>query len=584
MAYSYGECLGTGSGSKAFGQTLVLYNEAGYYFNNGPLFSCNVIRAMASSSMTGFECGAITPVYNPVYPFNILYWVVGSGHHCSGANMTITASGGCYQRTAPTNFSAYKVGQYEYPTVYFTGGSIRAQTYTDDYLYYFAGDRVATGIYDYTTSYSNTRMDFEGEYDPAYTTTTTSTTTTSTTSTTTTTTTSTTATSTSSTTTSSTTTTTTAPPVTTPAPGTGWGKPDTDWMGYSTGAVCQAMGGTSPNYSTLRITSIRVLCGIASGSASIRLGVYTGGSLSDPEGATLLWDAGATTVSHGSFNWETITHPSGGVNWPGNTPTWLVAKWSDFNLRAAIESGTPPVIAEICQDFQASRGRYTCPGLGTNPAVAFAATFPDSGTFGNFWVHIYVTYDLLATTTTTTSTTTTSTTTTSTTSTTTTTTTTSTTTTSTTTTTTSTTTTTTSTTSTTTTTGTTSTTGTTRTTTTVTTTPSPPLPSSAYALEHIDEQAPKRYAVSPLREHTFDAVEEHILELHDIISSISKDLQRMEGRDGETPKLYNDMNFNRKRATNLLDPAEDQDAVTLAYLKRWFSAYLADGTLPGERT
>lgn len=97
------------------------------------------------------------------------------------------------------------------------------------------------------------------------------------------------------------------------------------------------------------------------------------------------------------------------------------------------------------------------------------------------------------------------------------------------------------------------------------------------------EDVPRRYDISPLREHSFEAVEDHIIELHDIIRNISDDLIRITGQDEQKPKLYNDMNFNQNRARNLKDPKEMQDAVTLRYLKRWFDAYLASGKKPGDR-
>ena len=102
-------------------------------------------------------------------------------------------------------------------------------------------------------------------------------------------------------------------------------------------------------------------------------------------------------------------------------------------------------------------------------------------------------------------------------------------------------------------------------------------------IESPEEAAPKRYALNPLREHSFDAVEEHLVELNDIIVSISKDLSRIEGRDEETPKIHNDMDFNSKRATNLRDPVDDQDAVTLNYLRRWLERYIEKDFEPGDR-
>ena len=102
-------------------------------------------------------------------------------------------------------------------------------------------------------------------------------------------------------------------------------------------------------------------------------------------------------------------------------------------------------------------------------------------------------------------------------------------------------------------------------------------------IEDLTEIAPKRYALNPLRDHSFEAIEDHIVELNDIIVSIAKDLSRIEGRDEETFKIYNDMDFNKKRATNLRDPVDDQDAVTLNYFRRWLERYEKDTFDPGDR-
>jgi len=93
----------------------------------------------------------------------------------------------------------------------------------------------------------------------------------------------------------------------------------------------------------------------------------------------------------------------------------------------------------------------------------------------------------------------------------------------------------------------------------------------------------RRYEISPLREHTFEAVEDHVVDLHDIIQGISEDLIRLQGQDSQTPRIHNDMDFNANRAMNMRDPVEMQDAVTLRYLKRWWDAYQSSGKKPGDR-
>jgi hypothetical protein len=60
-------------------------------------------------------------------------------------------------------------------------------------------------------------------------------------------------------------------------------------------------------------------------------------------------------------------------------------------------------------------------------------------------------------------------------------------------------------------------------------------------------------------------------------------VNRLYGLEDSTPIIYNNMNFNTKRAMNLQDPQDDQDAVTLGYLRRWLSEYTATGKIPGDR-
>jgi hypothetical protein len=102
-------------------------------------------------------------------------------------------------------------------------------------------------------------------------------------------------------------------------------------------------------------------------------------------------------------------------------------------------------------------------------------------------------------------------------------------------------------------------------------------------VQHLVEDIPRSYQISPLREHSFEAVEEHIVELHDVLISLTQDINRVYGLDGENPIVHSDMNFNTQRATNLKDPVGDQDAVTLNYLRRWLIAYEATGAKPGDR-
>lgn len=62
-----------------------------------------------------------------------------------------------------------------------------------------------------------------------------------------------------------------------------------------------------------------------------------------------------------------------------------------------------------------------------------------------------------------------------------------------------------------------------------------------------------------------------MVEINDIVVQLSRALNRVEGRDNEEPKYYNDVDFNRMRAKNMSDPLSDSEPVTLGYLRRWIA-------------
>ncbi|MCP4301360.1 MAG: hypothetical protein GY783_12300 [Gammaproteobacteria bacterium] len=166
---------------------------------------------------------------------------------------------------------------------------------------------------------------------------------------------------------------------------TNWGR---DVQGSSSTAAnhSRAMGGTSPNVDNMRLTSISIYLGAQTGD--VRLAVYTGGSLNDPSSATLLWDAG-TVNPNGTAGLYTINHPSGGVDWPKNTVTWLAWK-RDNGVRVFYSNNSADA-----GDFQAGRGRNNN-NFSRNPGTAFPSTYGNTGSFSNFWYSIFATYSVAA--------------------------------------------------------------------------------------------------------------------------------------------------------------------------------------------
>ncbi len=164
-----------------------------------------------------------------------------------------------------------------------------------------------------------------------------------------------------------------------------WGK--TTIGALNTGSAhSRSMGGTSPNTSNMQITSMSVYLGAQTGN--VRIGLYTGGSESDPAAATLLWDAG-TVNPNGVAGWYTIHRNDGGLDWDANTVTWQ--NWKR-NTGVAVYYDNSTAGAG---DFQTARGRNNN-NFSQDPTVAYPGTYTDTGTFADFWYSIYVTYTTTA--------------------------------------------------------------------------------------------------------------------------------------------------------------------------------------------
>jgi len=148
------------------------------------------------------------------------------------------------------------------------------------------------------------------------------------------------------------------------------------------------MGGTSPNLDSMILKKVQVYVGPTHGS-QIRIGVYTGGALDDPEGATLLEDLGQTTGS-GTSEWIEMTS-STEPSIPKNTPLWLSYKGSTGSGTFDINYyGTTAVPC----DFQQGRGRCEVVSGSHDPSVAYASTVPAIVSFGDYWYTIYLEFEI----------------------------------------------------------------------------------------------------------------------------------------------------------------------------------------------
>jgi hypothetical protein len=118
-------------------------------------------------------------------------------------------------------------------------------------------------------------------------------------------------------------------------------------------------------------------------SADIRVAVYSGGTLSDPTGATLLKDFGKTSGAVVT-DWVDI-FTTDDISVPSATPIWFVVKGnnaSGFGTKCSDVNATGNAgcyqIARGCGDVTAT--------IGSDPDVAFAATFPSvTPSFTAYW-------------------------------------------------------------------------------------------------------------------------------------------------------------------------------------------------------
>lgn len=148
------------------------------------------------------------------------------------------------------------------------------------------------------------------------------------------------------------------------------------------------LGNTAPEASgTWEITDIKVRAHMTTGSGTLRLAVYRGTNVNDPNGATLIWDAGQTSTISGASA-VTYTIAGNGSTISGGGVWWLSWKTQNTSLRLH-------GLGSTFNDWHATNGRFDdTAGAGTdeNPAVVWPATWPHIGTEGNTWYNIWITY------------------------------------------------------------------------------------------------------------------------------------------------------------------------------------------------
>ena len=141
----------------------------------------------------------------------------------------------------------------------------------------------------------------------------------------------------------------------------------------------RCIGGTF-DLSNAILTGIYISSG---GSGNFRLAVYQGGTEADPNGATLVWDAGQITAGTGF-----IGISGGNISLAANEVTWICAKDNDSTVYVHYNT-----CWDSSSDFQSGRGRWVASGMSTDEAVPFESLISGAGTsFSNFWYSWYLIY------------------------------------------------------------------------------------------------------------------------------------------------------------------------------------------------
>jgi regulation of enolase protein 1 (concanavalin A-like superfamily) len=118
---------------------------------------------------------------------------------------------------------------------------------------------------------------------------------------------------------------------------------------------------------------------VGTGTGSVRIAIYEGGSLDDPDGATLVVDIGEVSVPATDGVW--VSGTCSDTNLPVNTPVWMAIKSNDDSFNYSYQSEP---LNSGC--FQLVRGRYADSGTSSDETTAFPSTYDGgTGVFSAAW-------------------------------------------------------------------------------------------------------------------------------------------------------------------------------------------------------
>ena len=131
------------------------------------------------------------------------------------------------------------------------------------------------------------------------------------------------------------------------------------------------------------VNALRVYVGTQN-TSPIRMAVYEGGTVTDPTGATLIFEGLISSPTANS--WNSVSDPDLSAIDPTSV-IWVVVKGNDTNTAITNSS-----VGANSEDFYITEGRFESDGaVSSDEAVAFPATWPsDAGTQAGYWYDLAV--------------------------------------------------------------------------------------------------------------------------------------------------------------------------------------------------
>ena len=157
-----------------------------------------------------------------------------------------------------------------------------------------------------------------------------------------------------------------------------WGITSNSFTDTSVHLEYRYLGGTSPDIDNMTVTKLHIRY---SGTGTMAIALYTGGTLIDPTEAIKRTEAYNVAVFAG---WNEIDVSD--YDWEKNAITWVGWCHSGGNIYYSSSSGESG-------DFQSARGRWSQTIPFDANETSSMPTSPGSGSFVSYWYAIYVEYE-----------------------------------------------------------------------------------------------------------------------------------------------------------------------------------------------